>query len=144
MDTLLIFVTVLSLGAAFVSVMAVRKLKRHDQLRSDARVAALMAAADETDAPSGLGAEALPKAAPRTAAQPVKLGTAGAWNTVAGEMRWAPEPAREPELGFRSERATGRTPNPERLPNPESRIPNPESRVPGPESRVPGLTTPCS
>jgi hypothetical protein len=136
MDTLLLFVTVLSLGAAFASVMAVRKLKRHDQLRSDARVAALMAAADETDAPSGLGAEALPKA-PRTAAQPAKVSTAGVWNTVAGEMRWAPEPAREPELGFRSERATGRTPNPERLPNPESRIPSPESRIPSPESRVP-------
>ena len=111
MDTLLLFVTVLSLGAAFVSVMAVRKLKRHDQLRSDARVAALMAAADDTEVVS---------------AQPAKLSTAGAWNTVAGEMRWAPEPAggREPGLGFRSERVT------EQVSIPESRVPDAESRIP--------------
>jgi len=34
MDTVLLFVTVLSLAAALVSVVAVRKLKRADQLRA--------------------------------------------------------------------------------------------------------------
>jgi hypothetical protein len=77
-DTLLLVVTILSLSAAFVSFMAVRKLKRNDQLRSDARVAALMAAAD---APAVAA-----KRAPRAAAE-------GTWNTVAGEMQWNPEPA---------------------------------------------------
>jgi len=37
MDTLLLIVTVLSLAAAFVSIIAVKKLKHLDQQRADAR-----------------------------------------------------------------------------------------------------------
>ena len=37
MDTILLVVTVLSLAAGFVAVMAARKLKRVDQARSEAR-----------------------------------------------------------------------------------------------------------
>lgn len=99
MDILLLVITVLSLGAAFVSAIAVRKLKRHDQLRSDARVAALMTAADSDVVSAFSGAEAPAKAASRTSAIPqqARPSTAGAWNTVAGEMRWSPEPAGNPE-----------------------------------------------
>jgi hypothetical protein len=97
MDILLLAVTVISLAAAFASVMAVRKLKHADQLRSDARVAALMAAADADVVPPPVQAEA---ARPR----PAKPATDGRWNAVAGEMRWDPEPA-------------------EQIPSPESRIP---------------------
>ena len=79
MDTLLLFITVLSLVAAFVSVMAVRKLKRQDQMRSEARVAALMAAANAPDD-----------------AVSAKPSTAGVWNSVAGEMRWDPVRSEEP------------------------------------------------
>jgi hypothetical protein len=110
-DTLLLFITVLSLIAAFVSVMAVQKLKRHDQLRSEARVAALMTAANApADVVSGLGAEALAKAA-RTVAHPAKPNPAGAWNSVAGEMRWDPEPAgiRDSGLAIRSEESSDTT-----------------------------------
>lgn len=46
MDTALLVITMVSLAAAFASAMAVRRLKRSDQQRSDARVAALSAAAD--------------------------------------------------------------------------------------------------
>src|SRR6478735_7405025 len=112
MDTLLLFVTVLSLASAFVAVMAVRKLKRQDQLRSEARIAALMSAADET----------VNVAPVRAAAAPARAAsTAGAWNTVAGEMRWTPEhggtsePAgvRDSGLGIRSARPIERIPAPE-------------------------------
>jgi hypothetical protein len=44
-DAALLVTTILSLTAALVSVLAVRRLKRHDERRSDARVAALAAAA---------------------------------------------------------------------------------------------------
>src|SRR4051794_31031029 len=107
MDTLLLFVTVISLAAAFVSVMAVRKLKRHDQLRSDARVAAPVAAADE----------------PGTVAPVRAASTAGARNSVAGEMKWELEPAggrapagiREPGFGIRSPQPEAQSPSPDRF-----------------------------
>ena len=113
MNTLLLFVTVLSLAAALVSFMAVRKLKRAEQLRSDARVATLMAAAD----PGALPVHTVPAAgrerAPRV--ERAAAATDGTWNSVAGEMRWAPEPAgiRESGLGIRSARVTEPIPNPE-------------------------------
>ena len=47
MDTALLVITILSLAAALVSVLAVRRMKQVDQQRSDARVAALAAAAME-------------------------------------------------------------------------------------------------
>ena len=108
MDTLLFTVTVISLAAAFASVMAVRKLRHADQQRSDARVAALMAAADADVVPPPVRVEA---ARPR----PAKPATDGRWNAVAGEMRWDPEPVgiRDSGLGFRSEGVTEHTPNPE-------------------------------
>lgn len=79
MDTLLLIVTVISLAAAFVSFLAVRKLKHNDQLRSDARVAALVAAAD------ALPVHVEPPA--RRAAAPT---TDGTWASVAGEWQWNP------------------------------------------------------
>jgi hypothetical protein len=116
MDTLLLFVTVLSLASAFIAVMAVRKLKRQDQLRSEARVAALMSAADE---PVNVAPAPAAVAAPRAAS------TAGVWNTVAGEMRWAPETPgiRETGIGIRSAREA------QPLPKPDARIPAAESPV---------------
>jgi hypothetical protein len=125
-DTLLLVVTVFSLTAALVSALAVRKLRRTDRLRSDARVAALMHAAD---------------AAPTHSA-------VGGWNSIAGEMRWTPEPSatpvviRESGLGIRSMRESQRIPNPEpRLPTYESGIPSPEARIPSPESPFPAENT---
>ena len=52
MDTALLVITILSLAAALVSVLAVRRMKHVDQQRSDARVAALAAASME-DVPLG-------------------------------------------------------------------------------------------
>ena len=66
MNTLLLAVTVLSLAAAFISIMSMRKVRHAEQLRSDARVAALMAAADSTPHPAA---------------------NAG-WNSVGGELQW--------------------------------------------------------
>jgi len=78
-DTLLLVVTVLSLVAAFVSVMAVRRLKQNDQLRSEARVAALVAAADE-----------IPASRSHELARPAAPQREGAWKSVAGEWQWNP------------------------------------------------------
>ena len=46
MDAALLVTTILSLTAALVSVLAVRRLKHHEEQRSNARVAALAAAAN--------------------------------------------------------------------------------------------------
>jgi hypothetical protein len=83
-DILLLVVTVLSLAAALVAVMATRKVKRSDQERSDARVAALVAAAD-----------ALPVHPEAQPAQPAAT-TEGTWSSVAGEWQWKPEPVAAP------------------------------------------------
>src|SRR5207244_9325032 len=121
MDTLLLFLTVVSLVAAFVSVMAVRKLKRAEQLRSDARVSALMAAADAG------GAEAVQTASAPGRERAARVDRAatvtdGTWNSVAGEMYWKTENAgeRESGLGIRTARAA------EQIPNPEPQIPTAE------------------
>lgn len=114
MDIILLFVTVLSLAAAFVSVMAVRKLKRDDQLRSDARVAALMAAADMPAAshlaPGFPGADAPAKPASQTVAPQARPSRSGAWNSVSGEMQWrpAPEGSRESSVVSRQSSIGGR------------------------------------
>ena len=79
MDTFLIVVTVLSLAAAVVSVLGVRRLKHHDQLRSEARVAALVAAADE-----------IPSSRSHELARPAVPQREGAWSSVAGEWQWNP------------------------------------------------------
>lgn len=63
MDTALLLITTVSLAAAFASVTAVRRLKRSDQQRSGARVAALTAADSHT-------------------------GDEGRWNQKAGEWQW--------------------------------------------------------
>jgi hypothetical protein len=109
MDTLLLFVTVLSLAAAFVSVMAVRKFKRQDQLRSDARVAALMMAADNTDNTDNAELER----AARVEVPVRAASTAGAWNTVAGEMKWQPEAQRMTRPATRSAEPVVRSLEPE-------------------------------
>jgi hypothetical protein len=81
MDTVLLIITVLSLSAALVSFIAVRRMKHTDQLRSDARVAALVSAAD------ALPLHHEPQSpAPRRAAAT----TDGTWNSVAGEWQWNP------------------------------------------------------
>jgi hypothetical protein len=83
-DTVLLIITVLSLSAALVSFIAVRRMKHTDQLRSDARVAALVSAADALPAhvePAVQG--------PRRAAAM----TDGTWSSVAGEWQWKPEAA---------------------------------------------------
>ena len=54
MDTALLVTTILSLAAALVSMLAVRRMKYHDERRLDARVAALAAAALD-DRPASIG-----------------------------------------------------------------------------------------
>jgi hypothetical protein len=115
MDIFFLAVTVISLAAAFASVLAVRKLKHADQLRSDARVAALMTAADADVVPPPVRAEA---ARPR---QP-KVATDGRWNSVAGEMRWEPEPSGNRDSGFEIRSVREK----EQVPNSESRTPTEE------------------
>ena len=116
MDTLLLAVTVISLAAAIVSIMAVRKLKHTDHVRSDARVAALVAAADAPPVHAD-PLPARPERAQRVEGARVEttraVTTDGTWNSVAGEWQWTPEPA-----GTRD------------------RIPNPQSRIPGTESAM--------
>jgi hypothetical protein len=129
-DSLLLIVTLLSLAGAFVSLMAVRKLKRNDQLRSDARVAALMTAADagvpavSETAPGfmGAGAPARTPSPSRTVAPQAKPSRAGAWNSVSGEMRWNAEPASVPEPAAIRELGLGM-----RSPEPETQSPSPEA-----------------
>jgi hypothetical protein len=94
-DTLLLVVTVLSLAAAFASIMAVWKLKRTEQVRSDARVEALMAAAGSPDnGVAPLVSSATPSARPERAKRPQgRAATSdGTWNSVAGEWQWNPQP----------------------------------------------------
>jgi hypothetical protein len=86
MNTLLLFITVASLGAAFISAMAVRKLKRAEQERSDARVATLMAAADAH-------ADDLHVPAQKPLQRPAAVTTDGGWASVNGEMYWKSEDA---------------------------------------------------
>jgi len=81
-DTALIVVTLVSLATALALALTVRKLKESDQLRSDARVAALVAAAD-----------ALPIHTEER--RPVRAAASdGTWSSIAGEWQWNPEPAR--------------------------------------------------
>ncbi len=96
MDTVLLIVTVFSLAAALVSFMAVRKLKRMDQLRSDARVAALATASD-----NAVGFEALPiRTEPKPARPSARPTTDGTWSSVAGEWQWNPETEGTRDSGF--------------------------------------------
>jgi hypothetical protein len=101
-DTALLVVTALSLAAAFVSIMAVRKLKHTDQLRSDARVAALVAAADT-----------LPVHADSPSVRPIAATTDGAWSSVAGEWQWRPGAAANADSGAGMGSARVRAPIPD-------------------------------
>src|SRR4051812_10825197 len=71
MNTVFLAVTVISLAAAFFSIMSLRRVRHADQLRSDARVAALMAATDSSPHPA----------------------PSSGWNSVGGELQWASETA---------------------------------------------------
>jgi hypothetical protein len=90
MNILLLIITALSLAAAFVAALSVRKLKRADQQRSEARVTALVAAADAI--PVHLEPQAMPRAA---------ASTDGVWSSVAGEWQWQPEAMAEHSGGTR-------------------------------------------
>lgn len=75
METFLFIITVLSLGAAAALAFVVQKLKQQNQLRSDARVAVLMSAAND---------------APVTSRSVEPTRDSGAWTPVAGEWQWNP------------------------------------------------------
>lgn len=70
METVLLVITIISAATAIAALASARRVQRGERQRSEARVAALSAAAD----------------APR------KLD--GGWTQVAGEWQWAPEPQR--------------------------------------------------
>lgn len=70
METALLVITVLSVAFAIYAWRSARRLQRFEQQRSDARVAALSAAAEDGRGTAG-----------------------GEWTRVAGEWQWTPEPA---------------------------------------------------
>jgi hypothetical protein len=125
-DTVLLAVTVVSLAAAFVSFMSVRKLKQADQLRSDARVAALAAAAENITAPavdpiiaSSPDVKPVqplrPPPAERVArAERPAASRSGEWSAESGEWRWNPEPQPlgDSAFQFESEPVIERSPKP--------------------------------
>ena len=71
METVLLVITIISAATAIAALTSARRVQRDERRRSDARVAALSAAAD----------------APRR--------IEGGWTQVAGEWQWAPEPRPE-------------------------------------------------
>ena len=99
METLLLVITIVSAGTAIFALTAARRLQRGERQRSEARVAALSAAADT----------------PRQ--------REGGWTQVAGEWQWAPETRQpEPVIGDRGF-GVSRTGATEPVPNPQSRLP---------------------
>ena len=87
METVLLVITIISAATAIAALTSARRVHRGERQRSEARVAALSAAADT----------------------PRKLD--GGWTQVAGEWQWAPEPnaadrivIRDSGLGIRNAR----------------------------------------
>jgi type II secretory pathway pseudopilin PulG len=70
METVLLVITIVSAATAIAALTSARRVQRGERQRSNARVAALSAAAD--------------------AARKIE----GGWTQVAGEWQWAPEPQR--------------------------------------------------
>jgi hypothetical protein len=97
MEPVLLAVTIISVLLAIFGLTSARRAQRRERERSEARVAALSAAADAHGAADG------------------------GWTQVAGEWQWTSEPhgIRGSGLGFSSERETRGT---DQIPNPESPI----------------------
>jgi hypothetical protein len=72
MESLLLVITIVSIGVAIGAVASARRLRRQEHERSEARVAALAAAADTHG------------------------GSDGGWKQVAGEWQWVSEPSGSP------------------------------------------------
>ena len=89
METLLLVITVVSAATAVVALTSAQRLRRHERERSDARVAALAAAADTHGSIDG------------------------GWKQVAGEWQWVAEPAQATQ-GIR-ELGSGMSPAPQSL-----------------------------
>jgi hypothetical protein len=85
MSIFLLVITLVAIVAAGASLYALRRLQRGEQARSDARVAALVAAAD----PLPVHAEAHPQPVRLAAPQPPARKD-GTWTSVAGEWQWNP------------------------------------------------------
>ncbi|HKY23161.1 MAG TPA: hypothetical protein VJM31_18240 [Vicinamibacterales bacterium] len=91
METVLLVITIISVATAAVALLSARKVQRHDRERSEARVAALSAAAD-THSGADRGTQA------------------------SGDWHWTPEPAVTRDLDNffgtvqRADPATGRVP----------------------------------
>ena len=93
MEMLLLFVTIVSIAGAIAALTSAARLRRHERERSDARVAALAAAAETHGAPDG------------------------GWKQVAGEWQWvavrvAPvaEPIARPETSDSKQPRPGQPP----------------------------------
>jgi len=80
MDTVLLIVTLISAATAIVATVSLRRVRRQEHERSEARVAALAHAADTHGAIDG-----------------------GGWTSVAGEWQWTPEPGDHPVRAPREE-----------------------------------------
>ena len=85
MSILFLVVTLVAIAAAGASLFALRRLQQVEQLRSDARVAALVAAADPLPVHSEAHSQPIRLAAPQPTTR--KDGT---WTSVAGEWQWSP------------------------------------------------------
>jgi hypothetical protein len=111
METLLLVITLIAVATAIVAFTSVHRLRRHERERSDARVAALAAAAETHG------------------------GTEGGWSQVAGEWQWNPAaveehtnvPAGNRDLGFGISAA--RASREERVNRVAEPIPNPRAPI---------------
>ncbi len=110
METILLIITVVSVAAAIFATTAAMRANRRERDRSDARAAALAAAAETHGIADG------------------------GWQQVAGEWQWVAEPAtlgiRDLGFGIRAERASHDRviPVADPIPNPESPIPSGSER----------------
>src|SRR5687767_7965758 len=105
METVLLIVTLISVSMAVVSFMYARRAHRRERERSEARIAALSAAADSPAA------------------------DAGGWTQAAGEWRWTAEPAGPVVIGDQRSGARTRAEGAIRVTEP---IPNHETPVTAP------------
>jgi hypothetical protein len=90
METLLLVITLISVATAIVAMFSTHRLRRHERERSDARVAALSAAADTHESHDG------------------------GWSQISGEWRWnasASTPViKDPEFGTAPQMVSDRGP----------------------------------
>jgi hypothetical protein len=114
MDTVLLVITLISTFTAILALASAHRLRRHERERSEARVAALVSAAETHG------------------------GTEGGWTQVAGEWQWSPsaEGIRDSGFGISAAHAARETRVTDPIPNPPSPIPVSFGSIPDVEPQI--------